>query len=737
MIQQIKLFLFNTRNKEHKNDKRYNLFLKKNEIVEKEIKNIFNSLKENENRNKYITLHQNNIESFVEKSLNILCQTENNNDKNDVKFKNITISETILLSNILVAYINQAIDKQSESYKRQVKFVLNKIMNGKSPVSSRLLWVKQLTSLIAEENNYYENFEWTIFKSDEEYLKFWNKLKYEKDGKLYIPYPCERICRKKFDFDEYLNINASYNLNVNDLLVSMAEIDEYEEDQKLVKKSSLKLFTLDEIVYKLVDNKYNEKKGLDFDKAKMFYNMFKLKYIDINSDFVKNINCLTELTNKSGKKIKHVCVIDEFVLGKYEYMLDKKLFGEKERTELWSILTKFTRRIDKVEDEKIYAFFHYLFKNYSLSDLEFIFDVDFFKYPIDFVADMYYLFSQNLFRLNCETKIFNKEKTEELLNRILSTEENIILDQNYLIYVLKLYFTTNGMLKYNYPEFKDEYTEELSKFYLKILEKSDTKYRRYGLFLIYDHYFDVLNNDLSITKKSLQKIALCVNEFMNSKSTSDKGKTIIRNIENDFMFFNNNIDFPVLCDLIFDILNKENDLNDTNKLLYLQSINQTYKGQKYFNLLKYSHKEIFECLFKVFINIKNEDLKKNFSGIFLAFFNDLTDDENKKFIEKYEKYIFENVKKEDEDKNKYNYIRILMNQLLRFKIRLPEYMQEFIIKLKAINKIDNNKLKKIIIDALKLAMEYYKGSYIYIKKNISEECKNVLEEMTKDKTYIV
>ena len=62
-----------------------------------------------------------------------------------------------------------------------------------------------------------------------------------------------------------------------------------------------------------------------------------------------------------------------------------------------------------------------------------------------------------------------------------------------------------------------------------------------------------------------------------------------------------------------------------------------------------------------------------------------------------------------------------MNQLMRFKIRLPDYIQEFIIKLKVVNKKGNNKLKKIIVDALKLAMKYYQGSYIYMKENISEE----------------
>ena len=260
-------------------------------------------------------------------------------------------------------------------------------------------------------------------------------------------------------------------------------------------------------------------------------------------------------------------------------------------------------------------------------------------------------------------------------------------------------------------------------------------YLRYTYFFFY-----YLNNNLSLLKAAIQKMGLCVNEFMNSDkniSRDNEGKDILKNLELSFISFTGNIHFPSLCDEIIDILNKENDSNDTNKLVYLQVVNNIYEGQKHLNIFKYSSEEIFQSLFKVFITIKNEELKKNFSSVFLSYFNDLTEEENKQFIKKYEKYIYENVDENNEDKNKYNYIYILMNQLLRFKIRLPEYIQEFIIKLKKINKIDNHKLKKIIIYSLKRAMNNYSGSYIYMKANISEECKTVLEEMTREKTYFI
>ena len=178
-------------------------------------------------------------------------------------------------------------------------------------------------------------------------------------------------------------------------------------------------------------------------------------------DFVKNLNFTSEFTKNEGKKIKQNCVIYEFILGKYQYMFDNNLFTENDRNDLWAIMDRFTRRVDKIADERIYAFFNYLFNNYALKDLEFIFQYDFYKYPVDFVGDMYFLYHQDLPNLRNDTKMFINSKTEELLTKIFSTSENIILDLNYLVYVLKIYYTTNGILNYNYNIFTSEFTDKL------------------------------------------------------------------------------------------------------------------------------------------------------------------------------------------------------------------------------------------------------------------------------------
>ena len=190
-----------------------------------------------------------------------------------------------------------------------------------------------------------------------------------------------------------------------------------------------------------------------------------------------------------------------------------------------------------------------------------------------------------------------------------------------------MYYTTNGILKYSYYYFTSEFTDEMYNHYMGILKKANTKHGRYALFTIYHFFFDYLNKNLNLLKETIQKMGLCINEFNSTDKTtmSDKSKKIIQNIESSFLSFTGNIHFPSLCDAIVDILHQENDNNDTNKLIYLQVVNNVYKGQKHLNIYKYSDQEIFDSLFKVFSAIKNEKIKKNFSSIFLTFFNDMTE----------------------------------------------------------------------------------------------------------------
>ena len=73
-------------------------------------------------------------------------------------------------------------------------------------------------------------------------------------------FPLERIRKYTFKFDEYLNNNLKYNFDIEKLLNNMCEIDEFQEDQKLMKNALKKFASLDDVVSKLVISRFNEKK---------------------------------------------------------------------------------------------------------------------------------------------------------------------------------------------------------------------------------------------------------------------------------------------------------------------------------------------------------------------------------------------------------------------------------------------------------------------------------------------
>jgi hypothetical protein len=290
--------------------------------------------------------------------------------------------------------------------------------------------------------------------------------------------------------------------------------------------------------------------------------------------------------------------------------------------------------------------------------------------------------------------------------------------------IIKLYYEMNNYLKYDYYSFEDKYTNDTINYFNELLSKDSSKRTRYNLYELYSYFFYCLNDDLTLFSSIMPKIALCINEFKTYDKV-DLGDNILHSMEGKFRNYNKQIDFKLLCDKVFEILKKEENQNDTNKLLYLQTINIVFNSQKHFNLNKYTSQEIFDCLYKVFSLIKNEDLKIKYASIFVSYFNDLSDEENNKFIKEYQEKIL------NSDENN-NYIYILMSQLLRFRMDLPDCIQNLILSLK---KISMKKLKNIIVSFLKIAMDNYHGTYIYMKNNISPQCKDTLEEMTIEKSY--
>ena len=709
----------------------FNKYSERNEIIMTEsqkLKTINDKIKENNN------IYYNIIRQIIEVIINgltgenYIINTFLNLEKNDEKIGSNIINdrEKVILFTRLKEYILEILDKNEELHQKIIKFILDILFSKFVPVSFKYFWMKLFHVFLKDEYNSYKEHKWIKFKSEEDFNNNWNKLKYEIKGKkknIILPVPVEAIRLSQFKFNENLNNNTKLNIDINQFIETLKEINEWSEEQSLIMSGSRN--PNQEFLSKILGfNKDNN--GLDFKRIKTFYYMMELKYIEFdNNNLIKNY----KLDDNIDTKYKNLTTILEIILAKYYYMLSNNKFNEEIKKEFWNIMKYYTNGTNKKDDEKILSFFNFIFTNCCYKDILFIFkDSNYDEYSLDFVSKLYNFYLQSFSKLKNESSIFTKEKTNELINKIISNDGNLILYSNELKNIIKLYYETNGYLKYDYYSFEDKYSKDIINYYKELLSKDFSKRSRFSLYDIYSYFFYCLNDDLELFSLIMPKIAICINEFKTNDKI-DLGTNILQTIEGKFRNYNKEINFKLLCDKVSDLLKKEEKSNNSNKLLYLQTINIVYNTQKHFNLNKYTSKEIFEYLYKVFISIKNEDLKTKFASIFVSYFNDLSDEENKKFIQVYQEKLLNN---EDND----NYIYLLMSQLLRFRMSLPDYIQSFIISIKSIYKKKKH-LKPVIDSLLKIAMDNYHGTFIYMKENISPECKDTLEEMTLEKSYFV
>jgi len=715
-------------------DKKYKKMINKysgrNEIIFNESQKLKINEKIQENNNKYYII----IKQFLELIIKVFNGAIDNSfgeEKLEENFGNNLINDRqkIMLFLKIKEYMKEVLDKSDELCQKIMKYLLQLFQSSFIPVSSKFFWIKIFHSYLKEEYNSYKEYNWIKFKSEEDFNTNWNKLKYELKGKKkneILPVPFQSIRLTKLNINENINNNEIYNIDAEQFNDIIKEINEWSEETSLIGNN--KILNSDFLSKIIGFNKDN--KGLDFKTIKTIYYMLQLKYIVFDkNNFIKNYK-IDEIEKKDKNEFsKNFTIILELLLAKYYYMINKNIFNEETKKEFWLVMNYYTNGVNKKNDEKIISFFNFIFTNCSLQNLIFIFkDSNYTEYSLDFVSKLYNLYLQSFSKYKNEQSIFNKDKTNELINKILSKDENMILYSNELKNIIKIYYEMNGYLKYDYNSFEDKYTQDTINYYKELLSKDFSKRSRYMLYEIFSYFFYCLNDELKLFNLIMPKIALCINEFKTNDKI-DLGTNILQTMEGKFKNYNKEINLKLLCENVYEILKKEENSNDSNKLLYLQTINIVFNNQKHFNLNKYTSKEIFEYLYKVFNSINNEDLKTKYATIFVSYFNDLPDEENNKFIKEYQEKV---VKTNDDN----NYIYLLMSQLLRFRMSLPEYIQSFIISLKKIYN-DKTSFRKIINSFLKIAMDNYHGTYIYMKNNLSPKCKDTLEEMTQEKSYFI
>ena len=710
-----------------------NKYSGKNDIIFNEINKIKIEPKILEENNSYYDI--------IKQILNFVVQIFN--DENPIinlfiskeKEKNINLineREKMFIFFRLKEYIEDTLDKSDELYKKIIKIIFDNILSKFVPVSSKYMWIKILHSFLKEEYNSYKKYNHIKFKTEEEFTKCWNDLKYKIKGKKkneILPVYVDNIRLSEFNGnDENIKNNLNYyNIDIKELIEILKQVDEWLEEKTLINNNDNVKFRFHEMLKKFID--FNQdNKGIDIKIIKTFYYLFELNYIDYNNDFIKNFKL-----QKTNNKI--LPVIYEFLIAKYSYMFNNKIFISETKKEFWEILNYYTNGVNKKEDEKIIVYFKNIFNLCSLENVLYIFDNKDIKmnYPNDFMIKLFNIYFSSFNNINAEKNIFEKIKIEEIINNIITNDENLILYTSELRHIINVYFHINNWISYSYQLFEEKYKKkEIIQFFIEyFISKDFSKHSRYALYEIYISFFSCLNDiiinedNFTLFNLLIPKLALVCNELKD-----EARNRIIVNIEEKFRGFNTKINFEILCEKISTFLKKEENSNDVNKILYLQIVNIVYNSQKFFNFDQKENNSIknnfyFKNLYKVFETIKNENLKSKFASVFVSFFNDLSENENEIFVKNYEEVI-----------NNENYVYIIMSQLLRFRMNLPLYIQEFIEKLKNIIK-KNEENKSIINSFLKMAMDNYYGSFIYMKNNITPKCKNILEEMTIEKSYFV
>ena len=709
-----------------------NKFSGKNDII----LNVLNNIKINEkiledNKSYYDIIKQ--ILNFIVLIFNDENTIINNIIIKQEKENNISLineREKMFILFRLKEYIIDTLDKKDDLYKKIIKSIFDNILSKFVPVSSKYMWMKLLYYFIKDEYQFYKKYNYIKFNNKEEYNKEWTELKYKIKGKKkneILPIYIENIRTSEFNYNEEIKNNLNfYKIDIKEFIDILKQVDEWLEEKNLINNNDITKHRFYEMLKKFIDFS-QENRGIDIKIIKTFYYMLELNYIEYNNDFIKNF----KLQKNTNNKI--LPIIYEFLLAKYTYMFNHELFTIETKKEFWEILNYYTNGTNKNEDEKIIVYFKYLFNISSLENILFIFNNDDIKvnYPNDFMIKLFNIYYTSFMNLLPEKNIFQNNFMLNIINTIITNEENLILYTSELRHILNVYFHINNLIKYSYDSFEEIYNKkEIIKFIIdNLISKDFSKRSRYALYEIYISFFNCLNDiilnegDFALFNLIIPKIALCANELKD-----DSRNKIIQTIEEKFRCFNKTINFEILCEIISSFLKKEENTNDANKILYLQIVNIVYNSQKFFNCNKNDNISIkenyfFKNLYNVFDAIKNENLKIKFASVFVSFFNDLPENENEIFVKNYEELI----------KNE-NYIYIIMSQLLRFRMNLPLYIQEFIEKIKNIINDDN---KNIIKTFLKMAMDNYHGSFIYMKNNISSKSKEILEELTIEKSYFV
>ena len=612
---------------------------------------------------------------------------------------------------------------ESNDTKMIEKIILQNINDKNISIEQKQCLLLILFQILKFKYNSDKKFTFTNLSKEEYGKEYKNIIKAHKTNLNLNSIYYENIPKSSF------NIGKEEKINIIDLINSFNNINDWISDKKLMegskpqnimkffKKESMNEKNIRDIFSMLLmflrtDNKgfrKNVSGALNVLHVKLITLLLLNGYIDEKEISIEKFKENNDLNNDI-----QILTFIEFICGKFNYQLKSNLFIDNK--EIWNVLDLYSNGKNMKIDSFIEGLYDFLIQKMNINQAEILLkNYDLNKCHLSFILKIYTTLS-NKFDNNLkyfDNQILPKENVHSIINLILDSNENIIKYKSNINSLLSLYLKLDGSFGFNENTFENNYSfnnETITKV-LKEINDKGMKKEDNSLKLFFFDIFDNFYKQIIGNKEVFANYLTCISHtFKECKVNSE----ILKNYESCFKRTTNNINISNCINLLLDDIKADTTINE--KLIYLQAIRLIFSYNIHYFNENNDKEKILNGLISIIKLIKNEELKEQFSEIFVYYFNILSDEENNKFIQ-------DNKDKDNE------FLFVLLSQLLRFRIDLPKYIQEYIASLK--NKRDNKVVKNFITNA----MDRYHNGYLYMKTKLSPECKEILEDTSRNKNY--
>ena len=568
--------------------------------------------------------------------------------------------------------------------------------------------------------------------------------------------PIDFLCASSFEVTN----DHPFDIDVNSLYESLYKVNDWSYDKNLMTENSK---TTRSIIFDLIRSFSTVKSnGAKVDLLTVLNSLLRSC---IKSKFTNNSNQVNSLNVMYIRLIEYLLLFGYIKHEEFTYEAIFKNLKKKEHSSYLTVMemltaliifefkfkkdyTKANLLIEKVikenysnginnqEDGIVYSMLYMAVSAMTLKDAENvlikknILDINE-NLTLRILLNISNKFKENILLLterNCEIV----ERTNKILKNVLTSTDKFISNFGLVVNLIQLQCLISKGIDVNAETFERK-LNNIS--YAKIEEcvalSSNAKNDKLQLSL-YNNLFCSFPNGICENVDLLCKFISLIATQISQEAEQVKTDAEISKYHKAFSSLYKGFDYVNAIKTIHKNLSMTS--NSKERMLLLLTVKSLYMSNMHYKLINsgHSNEEIYEELLKLMAGIKeDESLKDSFSDFFVVFYNNLSEEENKKIVEKFENCKDSNVSSEDS-------LHAMIGQLLRFKLELPEYIQKFIVELgKKYKKDPNSKEGKIIKNSLIKAMNYYHNAFLYMSQQLSEECKSTLKEISANTSYFI